>query len=92
MYEDTEIEIGDFVASRWAGFCCGIVRERAVLPMGRQSIHGYMVELADGRRDFIPEEAVRLVAPSDEHFKRLAQEWAATRRTDTRSAGQPLAA
>lgn len=55
---------GDFIKSAYAGWCCGLVIDRGTVCKGR--IEGYVVELASGKRDFIPADDAVLICPSEE--------------------------
>jgi hypothetical protein len=69
----SEIEAGDFIAARGTT-CIGFAIERAAIRFGRKSIAGWRVRLADEREDFISDDRVKLVHPSDEHFERVITE------------------
>jgi len=70
-YAGIAIEVGDFVSSRLARTCCGLVQGAATVRLGQRAIPGYTVVLASGRKDFIPADLAHLIAPSEEHFSRL---------------------
>ena len=60
-----QFKTGDFIKSEYASWCCGLVVRRGTVCGGR--IHGYVIELANGKQDFIPDDdAVLICAASVE--------------------------
>ena len=55
-----QIKCGAFIKSQYSPWYCGIVVKRGTVCGGR--IPGFIVRLANGRRDFIPADDAVLIA------------------------------
>lgn len=56
------IEPGDFIKSRLAPMCLGIVLQRGSIPFGKERIEGYLITTANGAVDFIDAESAVFIA------------------------------